>query len=264
MLGAGPGFADESRFNLHLETGPLFNLTQPQVPASDKQVVTTGVHLRAGFEYELHERFGLSFFYDPDLIFSGLGPSTSVQQQAGFGVRVRPWYSRAGYPLPWDGAREHRPSDYVSDLWLDGHAGAVISDRTRVAYDVGIGVRLPLRWPMQIGLFARFQQLFPVTGLNEVTFKQLSIGVTLSAGFLPVHPPPDSDHDGVLDEEDHCPDTPRGARVNSFGCEIRQQSAPPPRCSDSDLDGVCDGEDACPDTPLGVKVDARGCPLGGE
>ena len=60
----------------------------------------------------------------------------------------------------------------------------------------------------------------------------------------------DSDCDGVPDERDECPDTPRGVQVDSRGCPL-----------DSDGDGVPDYMDECPDTPSGVQVDSRGCPL---
>jgi OOP family OmpA-OmpF porin len=60
----------------------------------------------------------------------------------------------------------------------------------------------------------------------------------------------DSDGDGVVDEMDQCPNTPRGITVNARGC--------PP---DSDGDGVPDYLDQCPGTPLGVAVDNSGCPF---
>ncbi len=58
----------------------------------------------------------------------------------------------------------------------------------------------------------------------------------------------DSDGDGVLDKDDQCPNTPKGAVVDTKGCEV-----------DSDGDGVVDSKDACPGTPAGAKVDSRGC-----
>src|SRR5581483_869615 len=63
----------------------------------------------------------------------------------------------------------------------------------------------------------------------------------------------DSDHDGVPDDIDRCPDTPANTPVNSVGCPL-----------DSDHDGVTDDKDACPDTPYGMKVDARGCPVAAD
>jgi OOP family OmpA-OmpF porin len=66
----------------------------------------------------------------------------------------------------------------------------------------------------------------------------------------PVAPPPpaDSDHDGVIDANDRCPNTVAGAKVDANGCEL-----------DSDHDGVVDRLDKCPGTPAGAKVDATGC-----
>jgi len=61
---------------------------------------------------------------------------------------------------------------------------------------------------------------------------------------------PDSDKDGVSDEMDQCPDTPKGIKVDDQGCPI-----------DSDGDGVPDSLDKCPDTQKGVKVDSSGCPI---
>ena len=63
----------------------------------------------------------------------------------------------------------------------------------------------------------------------------------------------DSDGDGIVDSLDICPNTPKGASVTPYGCEIKEL--------DSDHDGVVDALDQCPNTPFGVEVDARGCPL---
>ncbi|MBF0370721.1 MAG: OmpA family protein [Magnetococcales bacterium] len=60
----------------------------------------------------------------------------------------------------------------------------------------------------------------------------------------------DSDGDGVLDNADKCPDTPKGVKVDVRGCAL-----------DTDGDGVPDYMDKCPGTPSGVMVDGNGCPL---
>jgi OOP family OmpA-OmpF porin len=60
----------------------------------------------------------------------------------------------------------------------------------------------------------------------------------------------DSDGDGVFDDLDQCPDTPRGVKVDKRGCPI-----------DSDGDGVPDHLDKCAGTPSGAAVDGSGCPL---
>jgi OOP family OmpA-OmpF porin len=60
----------------------------------------------------------------------------------------------------------------------------------------------------------------------------------------------DSDGDGIYDNMDKCPDTPRGVSVNSEGCPL-----------DTDGDGVYDYKDKCPGTPAGVSVNGDGCPF---
>ena len=66
----------------------------------------------------------------------------------------------------------------------------------------------------------------------------------------PPPPPLDSDGDGVPDNLDKCPGTPKGVKVDKKGCPL-----------DSDGDGVADYLDKCPGTPKGVEVDKVGCPL---
>jgi OOP family OmpA-OmpF porin len=67
---------------------------------------------------------------------------------------------------------------------------------------------------------------------------------------VPATPPPpaDTDHDGVIDSIDQCPNTVAGAKVDGRGCEL-----------DNDGDGVVNRLDKCPKTPKGDKVDAVGC-----
>ncbi len=91
---------------------------------------------------------------------------------------------------------------------------------------------------------------------------------------------PDSDHDGVSDKKDRCPDTPLGAEVDNHGCPLDydgdgvfnglDRCMGTPRGAivdttgcpkDSDNDGVFDGIDKCPGTPSNVTVDGFGCPL---
>ena len=70
---------------------------------------------------------------------------------------------------------------------------------------------------------------------------------TEASSFMPAL---DSDGDGVPDNLDKCPGTPKGVKVDANGCPL-----------DSDGDGVADYKDKSPGTPKGVKVDASGCPL---
>ncbi len=61
----------------------------------------------------------------------------------------------------------------------------------------------------------------------------------------------DDDGDGVLNENDLCPNTPSGETVNEDGCSNGQL--------DDDNDGVQNSEDTCPNTPAGEVVNSQGC-----
>jgi outer membrane protein OmpA-like peptidoglycan-associated protein len=63
----------------------------------------------------------------------------------------------------------------------------------------------------------------------------------------------DEDEDGVLDSKDLCSGTPKGVKVDDYGCPV-----------DGDRDGVPDYLDKCPDTPSRVLVDEKGCPFDGD
>lgn len=58
----------------------------------------------------------------------------------------------------------------------------------------------------------------------------------------------DSDRDRVYDDDDMCPNTPRGVQVDREGCPF-----------DSDNDTIPDYEDRCPNTPQGEVVNSQGC-----
>ncbi|MEO5890046.1 MAG: OmpA family protein [Ferruginibacter sp.] len=61
----------------------------------------------------------------------------------------------------------------------------------------------------------------------------------------PVEEPKDRDKDGVLDENDKCPDTPGVASLQG--------------CPDKDGDSIADGDDKCPDVAGLAKY--QGCPI---
>ncbi|MBN2687371.1 MAG: outer membrane beta-barrel domain-containing protein, partial [Deltaproteobacteria bacterium] len=70
-----------------------------------------------------------------------------------------------------------------------------------------------------------------------------TVGVTFCFGGakeIVAREPRDSDGDGVYDDMDTCPGTPKGVTVDSSGCPL-----------DSDGDGVYDYLDKCPGTPKG-------------
>ncbi len=64
--------------------------------------------------------------------------------------------------------------------------------------------------------------------------------------------PLDADNDGIPDEDDKCPNSKAGEKVDKSGCLILH---------DTDNDGVPDKDDKCPGTKEGTAVDEHGCEL---
>ncbi len=96
-------------------------------------------------------------------------------------------------------------------------------------------------------------------GLGEPAVRYLA-----SVEWAPQPPPPppsDRDQDGIIDDEDACPDVP-GVKTDDPKTNGCPPPEPPPPPADRDKDGIPDSEDACPDVP-GVKTDdpkTNGCP----
>jgi OOP family OmpA-OmpF porin len=89
---------------------------------------------------------------------------------------------------------------------------------------------------------------------SEMEYVAQSVLVGLRYNFFDAqYGPKDADGDGVTDDADQCPGTPRGVQVDSVGCPL-----------DGDNDGVADYLDQCPNTPAGAAVNASGCPLDGD
>ena len=99
------------------------------------------------------------------------------------------------------------------------------------------------------GFFAKADDLLTSAGMakyvDDVFLSKHSLVKKIAP---PVHVNKDSDHDGVYDAMDNCPDTPENVSVDEKGCPF-----------DSDNDGVPDYKDKCPDTPNGAPVNFQGC-----
>ncbi|MDX1504115.1 MAG: OmpA family protein [Spongiibacter sp.] len=89
------------------------------------------------------------------------------------------------------------------------------------------------------------------TSRLETEYEAQSLLLGLRFNFFDAqYGPKDADGDGVFDNADQCPGTPRGVQVDSVGCPL-----------DGDKDGVADYLDKCPNTPAGEEVDEQGCSL---
>ncbi|MFO7831325.1 MAG: OmpA family protein [Desulfuromonadaceae bacterium] len=140
---------------------------------------------------------------------------------------------------------EERLVPYVSAalgyLGIDGKDG--LGDEDQAQFNYGAGLKYFVS--EDIALNTEVRHMLDTSGEPNSLMYQAGLVFFLGEGVKR-----DSDNDGVLDENDACPNTPEGAAVNRKGCAL-----------DSDNDGVSDYKDKCPDTPKGAPVDRRGCAL---
>ncbi len=123
--------------------------------------------------------------------------------------------------------------------------------KNEINYGGEIGFRVKITDNLSFNMNGGIQ-LSPNDYLDDIALgtdndAYLVLGAGLSYSFFGDK---DSDGDGVVDRLDRCPNTPKGVKVDEFGCPL-----------DSDGDGVPDYLDKCPNTPPNVKVDSDGCPL---
>ena len=129
--------------------------------------------------------------------------------------------------------------------YYTGHWGAYIP--------AGVGLQLNLKNTTYFFLQAQYKFTLTKKTLGDNLF--YSIGVAENIGREKVIPPPpppppppvvkDRDGDGVLDDDDRCPDTPGLASLKG--------------CPDRDKDGINDEVDKCPDVFGYARY--QGCPI---
>jgi len=141
-------------------------------------------------------------------------------------------------------------------LGYESMSNALYGNVNSLYADAGLGVKIPLA--AQVAFKA--EALYMLKNNDNRYDNNLMVLAGLSFAFgggAPAAPATkstasgryDSDGDGVSDNNDQCPNTPKGTDVDAYGCPY-----------DSDHDGVADLSDKCPDTPVGFQVDIDGCP----
>jgi hypothetical protein len=190
----------------------------------------------------------VSLFVLRDIAVEGTVGAISATQAGTVSLTVIPLHFRAFYARP-----------LAERLALLLGAGGVYNHYRNaiIGWEGGVSGLLGLRYEFTDQLSGRLdlvEDYFP-SPLNE------SAGAPWNANFhvnvgLRVRLGPagfrDADRDGVADNLDACPNTPRGAVVDGHGCAA-------PR--DSDGDGIADAVDLCPNTPPHDRVNANGCSL---
>jgi outer membrane protein OmpA-like peptidoglycan-associated protein len=194
----------------------------------------------------------LGYFFVPRLAIEADGSYTRLGVAEDMNVSVMPLHARLLWDVPaWD---------RVSLLLGAGYARySYGGDLEESVSDDGVGGLVGLRFhqcgPLSFRLEGTLDHFsspdVTLVGSDDVNVDNWGIQFGASL-FFGKKSPCDADGDGVADEIDRCPDTPKGEAVDAYGC---------PLPGDSDGDGVLDPQDRCPDTPRGEKVDASGCPL---
>lgn len=215
---------------------------------------TLGYEFKSGLRPELEVRYQDNGF---DKLKTSSGSTNAKGDLGVLAVMGNLWYdiplSKHIQPYLGGGAGYARVS--LNDFRTPGTSGTNGTD-TVFAWQVGAGLDFPLtkRITASIGYryFVTKDPHFRDNNTNIHTqyttqIAQLGLRYTFAG---PGHQAADSDHDGVPNSKDQCPNTPKGVAVNAKGCAL-----------DSDHDGVPNYKDQCPDTPKGVAVNAKGCAL---
>jgi len=199
-------------------------------------------------------------------------PSRPNQEHTGIGVDVQRVFYRASKFSPY----LHAGLGYFDTKITNapGIAGGM--------YSAGVGFYLDFTDNTNLALRGEWRYRVDEAGRDAMRDHIFSVGLHLPFGSrAPAFS--DLDGDGVGDSMDRCPNTPAGATVDAYGCEVDSDgdgvSDSKDRCpgtpagtkvdrngcaQDSDGDGVSDGDDKCPGTPAGAAVDATGCELDGD
>jgi Thrombospondin type 3 repeat len=197
-----------------------------------------------------------------------------------FMVLFRQWFLPGSNhaTMPGVGVRFEPYQGPVGCAFVDAALGlALTQDRATLGFDVGGGfeVDVPPAPGLGLGPFFRYGQVVNPADQGSNDGRAWALGIsgsfrigrwlaaTATARSHPASAPrhpfvfkvADSDHDGVSDDVDQCPEVPAGPHPDAFraGCPE----------NDEDGDGVPDSDDVCPTTPVGDQPDpARaGCPL---
>ena len=139
--------------------------------------------------------------------------------------------------------------------------GANVASSTDVSYNAGLGFTHQLTSggiEFRASAVWRYSRYTPgIAGHKHLNDYEFNAGLVIPFGGtqqpqpLPVPvvaAPEDSDHDGVPNSKDQCPNTPAGVAVDARGCAL-----------DSDHDGVPNYRDRCPHTRPDTKVNKYGC-----
>ncbi|MFT5354442.1 MAG: outer membrane protein OmpA-like peptidoglycan-associated protein [Polyangiales bacterium] len=252
-FGTSTVHAQSEPWLLHLEPTLVLPLAAPQadrfgpglsgaigLSRAINRAILVGARLRGGFLFDGPTPT------DPSVADPGIGTFSSL----GLAFRLRP-ISTTEDPRRGTG------------LWLEAVGGVALTGgdiRATMELGAGFGFELGI---VDIGPSIRYMHVFqPSANINGGDANLLSIGLEIT--FLDARAQveeaeevvrrSDRDYDGIVDEEDACPDD-----AEDFDSFEDEDGCPDP---DNDQDGITDDVDSCPNDPEDIDgfEDEDGCP----
>lgn len=250
---------------LTLALSPVVSAQEPDVSAQNKgpmfevhggigrslfgNTLDDTTHYNLGLGMNLTDRWGIEVM--------GTQFEAHREEGAGFEVDGEQYRLDALYHLADLGERARPYLAFGAGHQLIDSPVYTGSDGEDTLINAGVGVKYQLtkRWLWRTDIRAMNSIDYEYTDVAFSTGLSFLFGYSGSGSAQPEPQPEprqplDSDSDGVVNERDNCPNTPRGVSVDSQGCE-----------RDSDRDGVVDSKDQCPGTARQYKVDSTGCPI---
>lgn len=209
-LASAPAFAESNEYNLHLGLGVY-------APTD-----VTGFGGELALDYQFKPGFALDFSL---LYGSGssdmFGMTSERHITPMIGMRFRFVDDYRGYMTEPRG-------NALGNLWIAPRIGLLFNNHccefgeeaSHTAFGISgeVGYEFSVAKPIQIGAFLRVD--VPMIGDLGNGLYALA-GLNVSAGFgPPARVLRDQDRDGVVDNDDRCPDTPPDTEVDSRGCTI--------------------------------------------
>ena len=212
------------------------------------------------------------------LFYTALRGSYDLTPQWSGGLTLRQWWLPGSNHATMVGVlARYEPVAYeFGRVFVDASIGAT---STKTAWTFGFDLGGGIEWEipdapgLSIGPYLRYGQVLNPDKMTSDDGRAWSLGGSFTyhfgraaAGAHTAEGPrrsgsayrlsvPDSDHDGIGDDEDLCKNVPQGKHPDPFK----------PGCPENDEDGddVPDVDDACPVTPPGPNPDPKrpGCPF---
>jgi len=246
--------AAASQYNF--EVSPVVGIGIPEgnILLENETIIGGEIQINNLFSFPIKPELSAYYATDTDYSYEPPAPTPPLfLSPADMSASTNIW--RLGMGAVYDYTEEGRFRPFAKiGAGYENMSDPLYGNKNGAYGDVGAGVKIPFGEQVALKLEAIYMlkpnggrydsNLLALAGLSFAFGAHEAAAATAAAGYRTY----DSDGDGVIDDNDQCPNTPRGVEVDAFGC-----------VPDSDRDGVVDSHDDCPETPTGFKVDKVGC-----